>query len=55
MNEPIEIKTSQAESKKRYEPPAILSREPLEVMAALCSGGTAKTNPGLCPKGPINS
>jgi hypothetical protein len=42
--------------RKPYEPPRILSREPLEAMAALCSPrGVAKGNPGLCPRGPINS
>ena len=45
-----------ASRRKRYEPPRILSREPLEAMAALCSPrGIAKGNPGLCPRGPINS
>jgi len=45
-----------ASRRKRYEPPRILSREPLEAMAALCSPrGIAKSNPGLCPRGPINS
>jgi len=42
--------------RKRYEPPCILSREPLEAMAALCSPHPpAKGNPGSCPRGPINS
>jgi hypothetical protein len=43
-------------SRKPYAAPAILSREPLEVMAAICSPHPpAKSNPGLCPSGPINS
>ena len=39
-----------------YERPRILSREPLEAVAAVCSPpGVAKSNPGLCPSGPISS
>ncbi|MEA2602880.1 MAG: hypothetical protein QOF89_3872 [Acidobacteriota bacterium] len=39
-----------------YERPRILSREPLEAVAAVCSpAGVAKSNPGLCPSGPISS
>jgi hypothetical protein len=42
--------------RKPYSPPRILSREPLEAMAATCSPRPpAKTNAGLCPRGPINS
>lgn len=49
---PIEPTTK----RKPYAPPRILSREPLEAMAALCSPTPpAKSNPGLCPRGPINS
>jgi hypothetical protein len=45
-----------ATERKRYVAPCILSREPLEVMAAICAPTPpAKTNPGLCPRGPINS
>ena len=43
-------------ARKRYEAPRILSREPLEAMAALCAPHPpAKGNPGSCPRGPINS
>jgi hypothetical protein len=42
--------------KKRYEAPKIVSREPLEVMAAVCSPRPpAKANAGQCSQGPINS
>ncbi|MCU1244890.1 MAG: hypothetical protein JWN02_800 [Acidobacteria bacterium] len=42
--------------RKPYTPPRILSREPLEAMAAICAPRPpAKANPGLCPRGPINS
>ncbi|HEX7154595.1 MAG TPA: hypothetical protein VF618_24130 [Thermoanaerobaculia bacterium] len=42
--------------RKQYEPPQILSREPLEVMAAVCAPNPpAKANAGQCPRGPINS
>jgi hypothetical protein len=39
-----------------WERPRILSREPLEAVAAVCApAGVAKGNPGLCPQGPISS
>jgi hypothetical protein len=39
-----------------YERPRILSRELLEAVAAVCApAGVAKSNPGLCPSGPISS
>jgi hypothetical protein len=42
--------------RKPYAPPRIVSREPLEAMAAICAPHPpAKGNPGLCPRGPINS
>jgi len=42
--------------RRSYERPRILSREPLEAVAAVCSPpGVAKSNPGLCPSGPISS
>ena len=45
-----------ADGKKPYEPPRILSREPLEAVAAVCSPSPpAKANPGACPSGPISS
>jgi hypothetical protein len=47
---------SKPEPRKPYEPPRIVSREPLEAMAAVCSPRPpAKSNAGLCPRGPINS
>jgi hypothetical protein len=43
-------------SSRPYERPRILSREPLEAVAAVCSPpGIAKGNPGVCPSGPISS
>jgi hypothetical protein len=43
-------------TRKSYSPPRILSREPLEAMAAVCSPTPpAKANAGVCPRGPINS
>jgi hypothetical protein len=41
-------------TKRRYTPPRILYREPLEAMAAICSP-PGKGNPGFCPQGPISS
>jgi hypothetical protein len=41
--------------RKPYASPRILSREPLEAMANICRGTTAKANPGTCRLGPINS
>lgn len=47
-----ETETSRAEPPPRpYSPPVILSREPLEAVAALCTGGgpvTGKATPGIC-------
>ena len=42
-------------ARRPYEPPRIIGREPLEAVAAVCSGGTAKANPVQCPTGPIHS
>jgi hypothetical protein len=42
-------------SKKAYERPRILFREPLEVAAVLCGNSGGKGDPFLCPAGPINS
>lgn len=40
----------------RWERPRILSRESLEAVAAVCAPRPpAKSNPGLCPAGPISS
>lgn len=42
--------------RKPYEAPKVVSREVLEAMAAICAPSPpAKSNPGLCPRGPINS
>ena len=46
--------------RRPYERPRILHRQPLEVMASVCSPGPppvgpAKGNPILCPQGPISS
>jgi len=39
-----------------YRRPQILSREPLEVMASVCAPSPpAKSNPIVCPQGPISS
>jgi hypothetical protein len=43
-------------AKRDYEAPRILSREPLEAVAAACAPAPpAKVNPGACPIGPISS
>ena len=45
-----------AKTRKPYQRPEILSREPLEAMAAVCAPSPpAKGNPGACPQGPISS
>lgn len=47
---------NEAAGRKPYTPPRILSREPLEAMAAICRPTPpAKANAGACPRGPINS
>ncbi len=51
-----DVATGRPGMKRRYERPRILSREPLEAVAAVCAPpGRAKSNPGLCPTGPISS
>lgn len=43
-------------AKRPYERPRILSREPLEAVAAVCAPAPpAKGNPGACSQGPIAS
>jgi hypothetical protein len=43
-------------TRRPYDPPRILFREPLEAMAAVCAPSPpAKNNPGMCPSGPIAS
>lgn len=47
---------AETSSKRPYERPRILSREPLEAVAAVCAPAPpAKGNPGACPSGPISS
>lgn len=41
--------------KKPYSKPCTLSTEPLEAMAVVCSGPTAKADPISCNIGPISS
>jgi hypothetical protein len=42
--------------KRPYEAPRVLSREPLEAVAAVCAPAPpAKANPFVCPQGPISS
>lgn len=48
--------STQPRRRKPYVAPRVLSREPLEVMAAVCAPNPpAKGNPGFCPLGPVNS
>lgn len=44
-----------AADKKAWERPRILSREPLEGVAVVCIGAEAKSDPFVCPGGPITS
>jgi hypothetical protein len=57
MDEPSGDKPAGGKNAKRpYERPRILSREPLEAVAAVCAPAPpAKGNPGACPQGPIAS
>ena len=42
--------------KKAYEKPQVIYRAPLEAMASVCAPAPpSKSNPGLCPSGPISS
>jgi hypothetical protein len=42
--------------KKAYERPQVIYRAPLEAMAAVCAPAPpSKSNPGICPSGPISS
>lgn len=51
-----EAETGEEPGRRRYERPRILSREPLEAVAAVCAPTPpAKGNPGMCPTGPISS
>jgi hypothetical protein len=49
-----DVKT-QTSIRKTYSKPCTLSKEPLEAMAVVCSGGGAKANAGVCPAGPVTS
>jgi hypothetical protein len=43
-------------ARKAYEKPQIIYRAPLEAMASVCAPSPpSKSNPGLCPQGPISS
>jgi hypothetical protein len=43
-------------SKRAWVRPRILSREPLEAVAAVCAPSPpSKGNPGVCPSGPVSS
>jgi hypothetical protein len=65
MSDQEDLASSQAENsaankteitRKTYEPPRIVYRAPLEAMASVCAPSPpAKSNPGLCPSGPISS
>lgn len=53
---PSHQENEEAVGRKPYTPPRILSREPLEAMAAVCRPAPpSKANAGACPRGPINS
>jgi hypothetical protein len=55
-DEPVPSSRAEPRSRRRYEAPRILYREPLEAMAAVCAPSPpAKNNPGFCPQGPISS
>ena len=42
--------------KNSYEKPRVVYRAPLEAMAVVCAPSPpAKSNPGVCPSGPISS
>ncbi|HKP88145.1 MAG TPA: hypothetical protein VJZ26_18715 [Blastocatellia bacterium] len=45
-----------APQRKSYERPQVIYRAPLEAMAVVCAPSPpAKSNPGVCPSGPISS
>jgi len=53
---PAPPENEEEKKRKPYTPPVIVSREPLEAMAAICSPRPpAKANAGQCPLGPISS
>ena len=48
--------TAATATRRPYQAPRILFREPLEAMAAICTPHPpAKANKGLCPMGPLSS
>jgi hypothetical protein len=52
----VDGQESASVSRRPYSAPRILSREPLESVAAVCAPAPpAKGTPGLCPSGPISS
>ncbi len=56
MAERLPRSENEQAERKSYTPPRILSREPLEAMAAICRPTPpSKANAGACPHGPINS
>lgn len=43
-------------ARKSYEKPQVVYRAPLEAMAVACAPAPpSKSNPGVCPSGPISS
>jgi hypothetical protein len=55
---PDELSTARENKieKKAYEKPQVIYRAPLEAMASVCAPSPpARSNPGLCPSGPISS
>jgi hypothetical protein len=54
--EPRESANEATGTRRSYEPPRILYREPLEAMAAVCQPvPPAKGSPAFCSMGPISS
>jgi hypothetical protein len=57
MAEATPLHVSEVNKKRKpYATPRIVSREPLEAMAAICRPvPPSKTNAAVCPSGPANS
>ena len=51
------LEEDEQETRKRYQPPRILSREPLEALANVCNQPGSKADPGIpgCGFGPPQS